>query len=91
MAAWPLYAEQKFNKIVLVEELKLALPVNESERGLINAEEVEKRVRELMESKEGKLVRERTMAKSKKAAAALSEGGTSRAALAQLIKSWAQK
>ncbi|MFQ6632210.1 hypothetical protein Gotur_008650 [Gossypium turneri] len=48
--AWLLYAEQKLNKILLLEELKLALPVNESENGLVSAEEVEKRVRELMET-----------------------------------------
>lgn len=50
MVAWLLYAEQKLNKILLLEELKLALPVNESENGLVSAEEVEKRVRELMET-----------------------------------------
>ncbi|KAA3454895.1 UDP-glycosyltransferase 88A1 [Gossypium australe] len=50
MVAWLLYAEQKLNKILLLKELKLALPVNESENGLVRAEEVEKRVRELMET-----------------------------------------
>ncbi|PPD69621.1 hypothetical protein GOBAR_DD33504 [Gossypium barbadense] len=50
MVAWLLYAKQKLNKILLLEELKLALPVNESENGLVSAEEVEKRVRELMET-----------------------------------------
>ncbi|XP_007038859.2 PREDICTED: UDP-glycosyltransferase 88A1 [Theobroma cacao] len=89
MVAWPLYAEQKFNKILLVEELKLAMPVNESESGFVSAEEVEKRVRELMESKEGNSLRNRTMAKRKEAVAALREGGPSRAALAQLLKCWA--
>ncbi|TYI11500.1 hypothetical protein ES332_A09G211500v1, partial [Gossypium tomentosum] len=38
MVAWLLYAEQKLNKILLLEELKLALPVNESENGLVSAE-----------------------------------------------------
>ncbi|XWS37902.1 hypothetical protein CRYUN_Cryun19dG0085100 [Craigia yunnanensis] len=91
MIAWPLYAEQKFNKILLVEELKLAFPVNESENGLVSAEEVEKRVRELMETEEGNSVRDRAMAKKNEAVVALSEGGSSRAALAQLVNCWEQK
>ncbi|WRX18260.1 hypothetical protein QQP08_010747 [Theobroma cacao] len=60
-----------------------------SESGFVSAEEVEKRVRELMESKEGNSLRNRTMAKRKEAVAALREGGPSRAALAQLLKCWA--
>ncbi|XWS50432.1 hypothetical protein CRYUN_Cryun12cG0087200 [Craigia yunnanensis] len=63
----------------------LALPVNESEIGLVGAEEVENRIRELMETEEGKSVRDRAMAKRNEAVAALSEGGPSRAALAQLV------
>ncbi|KAH1089825.1 hypothetical protein J1N35_017082 [Gossypium stocksii] len=46
-----------------------------AENGLVSAEEVEKRVRELRKRSE--------------AAAARSQGGTSRAALAQLVKCWA--
>ncbi|XVF71938.1 hypothetical protein PTKIN_Ptkin12aG0080200 [Pterospermum kingtungense] len=91
MVAWPLYAEQKFNKIILVEEMKLGVAVNKSEKGLVSAEEVEKRVRELMEKEEGKLMRDRAMAMKNEAAAAISEGGSSLAALAQLVKCWAQK
>ncbi|XP_022737159.1 UDP-glycosyltransferase 88B1-like [Durio zibethinus] len=91
MIAWPLYAEQKFNKIILVEEMNLALTVNESENGLVGAEELEKRVRELMETEEGKSIRDHAMAKRDEAAAALSEDGPSVTALAQLIKCWAQK
>jgi UDP:flavonoid glycosyltransferase YjiC (YdhE family) len=50
MVAWPLYAEQRLNRVVLVEEIRIALRMNESENGFVNAAEVEKRVRELMES-----------------------------------------
>lgn len=89
MVAWPLYAEQRFNKIMLVEELKLALPMNEAEEGgLVSLAEVEKRVRELVESEEGKSVRERVMAKKEEAVLATSEGGSSRVALAKLVQSW---
>ncbi|XVF50904.1 hypothetical protein PTKIN_Ptkin04bG0141000 [Pterospermum kingtungense] len=73
------------------EEMKLAVAVNKSEKGLVSAEEVEKRVRELMETEEGKLMRDRAMAMKNEAAAAFSEAGSSLAALAQLVKCWAQK
>ncbi|CAA3029934.1 UDP-glycosyltransferase 88B1-like [Olea europaea subsp. europaea] len=88
MVAWPLYAEQKFNRVVLVEDLKLALRMNESEDGFVTAEEVESRVRELMDSKERESVRKRTKEKEAEAKAAMSEGGTSIVALAKLVESW---
>ncbi|KAF2319685.1 hypothetical protein GH714_018005 [Hevea brasiliensis] len=56
MVAWPLYAEQRINRVLLVEEMKIALPM-ESENGFVTALEVEKRVIELMESESGKSVR----------------------------------
>ncbi|KAL2538294.1 Glycosyltransferase [Forsythia ovata] len=39
--------------VILVEDLKLALRKNEAEDGFVTAEEVESRVRELMDSDEG--------------------------------------
>ncbi|XWS48493.1 hypothetical protein CRYUN_Cryun13aG0082300 [Craigia yunnanensis] len=88
MVAWPLYAEQRFSRVLLVEEMKIALPMVESETGFVNSTEVEKRVRELMESKQGNVVRERTIAMKHAAKAALSEGGSSRVALAKLFEAW---
>ncbi|KAL3755684.1 hypothetical protein ACJRO7_002695 [Eucalyptus globulus] len=88
MLAWPLYAEQRHNRVLLVQEMRIALPVDESEDGSVRSEEVEKRVRELMESEEGKMVRERTLAMKEEAKAALSPGGSSRLALARLVESW---
>ncbi|TXG71035.1 hypothetical protein EZV62_005970 [Acer yangbiense] len=90
MVAWPLYAEQKINKAFLVEELKLALPMNSEPEsgGLVSAAEVEKRVRELMDSEEGDSVRKRVVMKRDEAMAALSHGGSSRVALAKLAESW---
>ncbi|XP_017972984.1 PREDICTED: UDP-glycosyltransferase 88A1 [Theobroma cacao] len=90
MVAWPLYAEQRYNRVLLVEEIKIALPIVESEYGFVNATEVEKRVTDLMESKEGNLVRERTIAMKHAAKTALGEGGSSRVALAKLVESWKQ-
>ncbi|KAF8044098.1 hypothetical protein BT93_A2163 [Corymbia citriodora subsp. variegata] len=88
MLAWPLYAEQRHNRVLLVQEMRIALPVDESEDGSVSSEEVEKRVRQLMESEEGKMVRERALAVKEEAEAAQSSGGSSRSALTRLIESW---
>lgn len=88
MVAWPLYAEQRFNRVVLVEDVKIALSMKESEDGFVSATEVEKRVRELMDSESGNSIRERTLAMKDGAKTALSEGGSSRVALTKLVESW---
>ncbi|GAB4858332.1 hypothetical protein Ancab_009806 [Ancistrocladus abbreviatus] len=88
MVAWPLYAEQRFNRIILVDEIKVALPVHESESGFVNSVEVEKRVRQLMDSKDGDEVRKNVMAMRDEAETALSHGGSSRIALDKLVESW---
>ncbi|KAI3705752.1 hypothetical protein L1987_75993 [Smallanthus sonchifolius] len=88
MAAWPLYAEQRFNKVVLTDEMKLALPMDESDGGMVTAMEVEKRVRQLMEGGEGQDVRKVAAARKEEAAMALSDGGSSRVALSKLVATW---
>ncbi|OWM79598.1 hypothetical protein CDL15_Pgr023010 [Punica granatum] len=88
MISWPLYAEQGHNKVSLVEELKIALPMDESDDGLVRAAEVERRVRELMDSEEGNSMRERMAILKDEAKAAMGPGGSSKAALAKLIESW---
>ncbi|XP_031269477.1 UDP-glycosyltransferase 88A1-like [Pistacia vera] len=88
MVAWPLYAEQRYNRILLVEEIKIALPMVESENGFVCSTEVEKRIRELMDSEEGNSVRKQTLAMKKEAKEALSDGGSSSVALSKFVESW---
>ncbi|OVA02987.1 UDP-glucuronosyl/UDP-glucosyltransferase [Macleaya cordata] len=90
MVAWPLYAEQRLNKAVLVEDMKLALPMDESEDGFVSVAVVEKRVSELLDDSDeaGRAIRERVMVMSEAAKVAMSEGGSSRRALDELAKSW---
>ncbi|XP_012065721.2 UDP-glycosyltransferase 88A1 [Jatropha curcas] len=88
MVAWPLYAEQKINKVLLVEEMKIALPIIESENGFVTALEVEERVCELMGSEAGNSVREKAIDMKIAAKAAVGEGGSSRVALSRFIESW---
>ncbi|KAI9112981.1 hypothetical protein K1719_016095 [Acacia pycnantha] len=92
MVAWPLYAEQRLNRVVMVEEMKIALWMRESTRsaegGLVEAAEVEERVTELMGSEKGELVRKRVGIAKEEAEAVTTEGGSSLVALAKLFESW---
>ncbi|OMO66937.1 UDP-glucuronosyl/UDP-glucosyltransferase [Corchorus olitorius] len=80
--------ERSGQRVLLVEEMKIALPMVELEKGFVSSDEVEKRVRELMKSKEGKVVREQITAMKEAAKAAWGEGGSSHLALAKLVESW---
>ncbi|QCD94720.1 hydroquinone glucosyltransferase [Vigna unguiculata] len=84
MVAWPLYAEQKLNRVLMVEEMKVALALKEEKDGLVSGSELGERVRELMESDTGKEIRQRVFKMKLSAAEALVEGGTSRVALDRL-------
>ncbi|KAJ4806774.1 Glycosyltransferase [Rhynchospora pubera] len=87
MICWPLYAEQRLSRRYLVEELKVALSIEGYEKGLVNADEVEKKVRWLMESNEGKELRNWMAVVKDKAMEALKEGGPSWQAFKVLVSS----
>ncbi|XP_039115995.1 UDP-glycosyltransferase 88A1-like [Dioscorea cayenensis subsp. rotundata] len=88
MIAWPLYAEQKMNKVVLVEEMKLAVEMKGYDKGMVTAKEVETRVRWFMESDGGTELRERAKEMKDRAAAAVSDGGSSHATVVKLTGEW---
>ncbi|KAJ4963279.1 hypothetical protein NE237_023218 [Protea cynaroides] len=88
MVAWPLYAEQHLNRVVLVEDMKVAMPMEAAEDGFVSADEVEKRVKALMESEEGRDLRERSRKMRKEAIATWGEGGTSSVESTKLTESW---
>ncbi|XP_039116112.1 UDP-glycosyltransferase 88F3-like [Dioscorea cayenensis subsp. rotundata] len=85
MIAWPLYAEQKMNKVLLVEEMKLAVEMKGYDKEMVAAEEVETRVRWFMGSDGGKKLRDRAKEMKDSAVAALSHGGSSHAAMVELL------
>ncbi|KAG6389648.1 hypothetical protein SASPL_151120 [Salvia splendens] len=85
MIAWPLYAEQRMSKVFLVEEMKAALPLDAAEGGFVTADELERRVRELMDSNTGREIRRRVAEMKTSAAAALGENGSSVLALHKFI------
>ncbi|KAJ8452758.1 hypothetical protein Cgig2_005094 [Carnegiea gigantea] len=77
LVAWALYAEQRFNKILLVEEIKIALPLNESDDRFVCSDEIERRVKQIILSEEGQVLRKRLLQLSAEAKAALGEGDVS--------------
>jgi hypothetical protein len=88
LLCWPLYAEQKMNKVRIVEEMKLGVEMRRrDDDDVVTAEEVEAKVRWVMEDSDGaRALRERAAAARDRAAEALAEGGPSRAAGPSLTK-----
>ncbi|KAK6137103.1 hypothetical protein DH2020_029156 [Rehmannia glutinosa] len=59
MIAWPLYAEQRMNAVMLHEDVKVALRPQVGENGLVGRVEIANVVKCLMEGEEGKSIRSR--------------------------------
>ncbi|XP_054807253.1 UDP-glycosyltransferase 88F5-like [Prosopis cineraria] len=89
MVAWPLYAEQHMNSVILVKEMKVAIAARDGSReGLVSSDEVERRVRQLMEMEEGKVMRCRILEMKAMAIKAWCSGGSSLNAFIDLVSSW---
>ncbi|KAI5411405.1 hypothetical protein KIW84_056477 [Lathyrus oleraceus] len=89
MIAWPLYAEQHVNRNVMVEIMKVAVAVEQGRGdGFVSGEEVEKKVRELMQSERGTEIRETILKFKEMASDALGEFGSSTKALSNLVQTW---
>ncbi|XVE77257.1 hypothetical protein DITRI_Ditri13aG0047600 [Diplodiscus trichospermus] len=88
LIAWPLYAEQKMNAVMLTEDVKLALRPKPNENGLFCRDEIAKVVKGLMEGEEGKNVRNRMKDLKDAAEKVLSENGSTSKALFELANKW---
>lgn len=89
MIAWPLYAEQHLNRNVLVEDLEMAIPVEQREEdGFVTGTELEKRIRELMGSKKGEELKEKSRKMRESTLSACLEGGSSIRDLSKLVGKW---
>ena len=86
MLCWPMYAEQRVNKVFVVDEIKAGVVMDGYDEELVSAAEVEKKVRLVMESEEGAKLRERLALAKEKAAEALADGGQSRVAFEEFLK-----
>ncbi|KAK8916721.1 Anthocyanidin 5,3-O-glucosyltransferase [Platanthera zijinensis] len=87
MAAWPLYAEQRLNKVMLVE-MGLAVEMRGYKSGLVAAAEVEEKVRGLFEAEWGRQLRKTMEGVRLAAEAALTDGGSSTVAVNELLDKW---
>ncbi|KAF8678542.1 hypothetical protein HU200_046157 [Digitaria exilis] len=85
LLCWPLYAEQRLNKVFIVEEMKLGVALRGFDEEVVKAEEVEAKVKWVMESDGGRGLREQAAAEKSKAVQALSEGGSSYAAFVEFL------
>lgn len=88
LVAWPLYAEQKMNAVMLAEDLKVALRPKADENGMVGRVEITNMVKRLMEGEEGKRLRSRMKELKDAAARVLSQDGSSTEALAQVARKW---
>ncbi|KAL8539184.1 hypothetical protein ACS0TY_000981 [Phlomoides rotata] len=90
MVAWPLYAEQHLNRNLVVEEMRVAVRVVAAGDGFVGAEEVEERVREVMdrESEKGREIRRVIEEKRLEARGAVGEAGSSVGAIGKLVELW---
>ncbi|XP_051225800.1 hydroquinone glucosyltransferase [Lolium perenne] len=85
MVAWPLYAEQKMNTAMLEVQAGVAIRVHADADGFFNKEDIAIAIRHVMGEEEGAgMFREFR----DKAEQALTEGGSSAIALAQVADKW---
>ncbi|KAG8391924.1 hypothetical protein BUALT_Bualt01G0237500 [Buddleja alternifolia] len=88
MIAWPLYAEQRMNAVMLHEDVRVAMRPKVGENGLVGRVEIANVVKGLMEGEEGKGIRSRMRDLKDGAAKVLSENGSSTKSLDDLVAKW---
>ncbi|XP_075484815.1 hydroquinone glucosyltransferase-like [Primulina tabacum] len=84
LIAWPLFAEQKMNAVLLSEGLKVAFRVREEANGVVGSEQISKLARSLIEAKEGEELRNRIRNLKDSASQVLSQVGSSAKSLAKV-------
>jgi len=87
LIAWPLFAEQRMNAVMLADGLKVALRPTFNQDGIVEKEEIAKVIKCLMEGEIGKGMRERMRTLRDSAAHALKDG-SSKQTLSQLTREW---
>ncbi|KAL6629621.1 hypothetical protein ACP70R_029386 [Stipagrostis hirtigluma subsp. patula] len=88
MVAWPLYAEQRMNAVVLSENVGVALRLREGADGLIAREEIAAAVRELMEGEKGRAMHRRAGDLQQAVARTWAPEGSSRRAMEEVAGKW---
>lgn len=83
--AWPLFAEQRMNAVVLSDGIRVAIRPKGNDNGLVEREEIGRVVRRLIEGDEGRKIRERMKKFKNSANETLQEEGLSTETLVQLV------
>ncbi|KAK2398561.1 hydroquinone glucosyltransferase [Trifolium repens] len=84
LIAWPLFAEQRMNAVLLSEGLKVGLRPRVRENGIVERVEVSKVIKCLMEGEDGRNLRKRVNQLKEAANNALKEDGSSSKTISQL-------
>ncbi|KAK9743137.1 hypothetical protein RND81_03G219700 [Saponaria officinalis] len=88
LIAWPLYAEQRMNAVMLTEGLKVALRPKANEDGLVGRVQIATVVKGLMEGEEGKEIRNKMKELKEAATRVVSVEGSSTKALSEVALKW---
>ncbi|XP_022773430.1 hydroquinone glucosyltransferase-like [Durio zibethinus] len=88
LIAWPLYAEQKMNAVLLADDLKVAWRVQENENRVVGREDIANFVKGLIEGEEGKALRIKSRQLKDAAKRVLSPDGSSTKSLAKVAEIW---
>ncbi|KAK9094275.1 hypothetical protein Scep_025744 [Stephania cephalantha] len=88
LITWPLYAEQKMNAVMLVEDLEVALKPEFAENGIVYRDDIARVVKGLVEGEEGKSLRSKMRDLKESAAMAFCENGSSTNSLSELAQKW---
>jgi len=85
MLCWPLYAEQLMNKVFITGGMGVGVEMVGYRTGFVKSEEVEAKVRLVMESEEGRRIRARAAALKNEAIAAMQDDGSSQTSFARFL------
>ncbi|XP_071707404.1 hydroquinone glucosyltransferase-like [Rutidosis leptorrhynchoides] len=90
MIAWPLFAEQKMNAVLLTDSLIVAYRVKVDEKGLVGRDEIDKSVRSLIKGEDGRKMRSKMSELKDFGTKALSQDGSSSRSLLSVAQKWVE-
>ncbi|GJV40277.1 hydroquinone glucosyltransferase-like protein [Tanacetum coccineum] len=90
MIAWPLFAEQRMNAVLLTDGLGVAYRVKVDEKGLVGRDEIDKCVRNLIAGEDGRKMKLKVSELKDLAVMAMSQDGSSTKSLLSVAQKWAE-
>ncbi|KAK9079754.1 hypothetical protein SSX86_001427 [Deinandra increscens subsp. villosa] len=90
MIAWPLFAEQKMNSVLLTDGLGVAHRVKVDGNGVVGRDEISKFVKSLIEGEDGRKMRSKMSELKGLGAMALSQDGSSTRSLLNVAQKWCE-